>query len=230
MSGEAARDAGAAFREYAVGRAVREVIVAMGDRAVYVVGAAPRGPFEARGERSCAPVVVVTCRDGIAAGPCAARGDVARLPVLSEAATGVWFDGTLDGADDATRRAALREAARLLQPGGLVAILVRERLPGLEALAAAAADAGLEVVRRVAVHRDDAAPSLPRVLWAMSARAARNAASRVAEDAPVTSLIVAERRNPSAPSMPDSREILRSMFVIRVPRQPPPGHSSSSGS
>lgn len=224
-------DIAEAFRGDAVRRAVREVIVAMGDRAVYVVRAAPRGPFESRGERSQAPVVVVTCRDGIAAGPCAARGEVARLPVLSESATGVWFDGTLDAADDATRRAALRDAARLLQPGGLVAVLIRERIEGLEALAAAAKDAGLEVVRRVAVHTDDAAASLPRFLWGLSARAARGEAARIAEEKPVVAFVVAERRNPYAPSMPDSREILRSMFVPRTPEPPGGrGHSSSSGS
>lgn len=179
------------------------VLPALGPRRVAVVA-----DEDARPEEGGPPAAVVVRVAGRRR-----RGDVAgaveRLPVQSESATGVLFHHVRPSA------AALREAVRLLQPGGCVVVTGRGPAEEVRAIDAAARSAGLATVSRRAVLRpgvvgDRAAPS-----WflGLAVRRELRAATRCAESEPVEWVLVARLPGGDDVEFPDARGILGSMFL-----------------
>ncbi len=149
-------------REYAVARRLRVAsrhARHLGSR-VAIVGDLPA-------PRSVRPLVVChacpTCPPAPGAGVIAIAS---AIPVLSGALTGVLLATRLDGA----AAAALRECARLLQPGGGVVAI--GELPGVAArrgFEAAATGAGFDAVLCTPVGPLPARPRTVRALWGIAA-------------------------------------------------------------
>lgn len=197
------------FAELCRSRAWERVLPALGPRRAAVVGGDDL-PSESGGPR---PLVVVRVAGEPRGGDVV--GALARLPVQSESLTGVLFHGTFPRADDPECAAALREARRVLQPGG--AVVVTGRGVAAEAVAAVSelGRAGLATTRRAAILRVEAAasrrtaPVLARFACALEGRRAATAR----EDEALEWALTARLPGGHEAELPTAREVLSSMFL-----------------
>ena len=136
------------------------------------------------------------------------HGALDALPVLSESATGVLV--RVRDADAGARAAP--EVARLLQPGGLAVFVATWPASAVTAFDGPVDDAGLHVVRRLAIRRAAASPGA----WLAIERRRASAATG---DTPVECAIVARRAGPDGPPLPTAAGMLADLFIPRIGRR-----------
>lgn len=180
-------------------RALRRILPSLGPRIAVVHD----GAF---GMNSLGPPTCVVVGLGDAWG--SVRGAIDAWPLQSGSVTGALV---LVGDGDVAARGC-REAARVLQPGGVAAFLAVWRAEAVREFDARLDAAGLEPRRRAAVRRAGADGSgLAGLLpWIESRRAA------AAEgDARIVCVLTATAPGGHAADYPSSRSMLTSMFVPR---------------
>ena len=180
-------------------RVLAQVLPGLGPRWALVTDGTATGVLAA-----ARPAVTVGVADGFGT----VRGALDRWPILSDSVTGALIAVTTgDAAAD-----TCREAARVLQPGGVAVFLATWPAQDVPAFDAVLAAAGLTRTRRHAIRRVGAEPdAFARIFPGIESR---RTAAATGEEA-IECALVARAPGGFETDYPTSRGMLASLFIPR---------------